>query len=60
MKKDIQLFAFESQEIRVVTINGEPWWVAKDVAVVLGYKDTVNAIKQHVKGVAKHHPIYHL
>ena len=27
------------------------------VATVLGYSDTTNAIKQHCKGVAKHHPI---
>jgi len=29
----------------------------KDVAAILGYSDTINAIKQHCKGVAKHHPI---
>ena len=31
--------------------------MAKDVATVLGYSDATNAIKQHCKGVAKHHPI---
>ena len=31
--------------------------LAIDVATVLGYSDTTNAIKQHCKGVAKHHPI---
>ena len=30
------------------TINNEPWFVGKDVAQVLGYKDTVNALKSHV------------
>lgn len=34
--------------IRSMTINGEPWFVAKDLAKSLGYKDTVNALKQHV------------
>lgn len=30
-------------------INNEPWFVGKDVvASVLGYKDTVNALKAHV------------
>lgn len=24
---------------------------------MLGYKDTTNAVKQHARGVAKHHPI---
>lgn len=38
----------EFGEIRTVTINKEPWFVGKDVAEALGYKDTVNAIKQHI------------
>ena len=29
-------------------INNEPWFVGKDVAEALGYKDTVNAIKSHI------------
>lgn len=43
--------------IRVVLIDGEQWFVGKDAAEALGYSDTVNAIKQHCKGVAKHHPL---
>ena len=43
--------------IRAVELDGAPWFVGKDIAEALGYKDTVNAIKQHCKGVAKHHPI---
>lgn len=50
-------FNFDSHEVRVVTIDGEPYFVAKDVAVALGYVDTVSAIKRHCRGVAKHHPI---
>ena len=50
-------FVFNSVKIRTAIIDGEPWFVAKDVCDVLGYKDTVNAIKQHCRGVAKHHPI---
>lgn len=34
--------------VRVVVKDGEPWFVGKDVAEVLGYKDTVNALKKHV------------
>ncbi len=34
--------------VRAVEIDGEPWFVGKDVAQALGYKDTVNAIKSHV------------
>lgn len=55
--KELMPFSFENREIRVITIDGEPWFVGKDVAEALGYKDTVNAIKQHCRGVAKHHPI---
>ena len=46
---DIQVFNNpEFGEIRTVEINDEPWFVGKDIAVALGYKDTVNAIKAHV------------
>jgi len=55
MKELVRLF--DDRPVRVVVVRGEPWFVAKDVAEALGYKDTVNAIKQHCKGVAKHHPI---
>lgn len=43
--------------VRTVEIDGEVYLVGKDVALALGYADTVNAIKQHCKGVAKHHPL---
>lgn len=32
-------FVFNSVTVRVVMRDGEPWWVAKDVAEVLGYAD---------------------
>lgn len=38
----------EFGEIRTTEIGGEPWFVGKDIAVVLGYKDSVNALKLHV------------
>jgi prophage antirepressor-like protein len=51
-------FQFDDQAVRtVVADNGEVWFVGKDVAVVLGYADTVNALKQHCRGVVKRHPI---
>lgn len=50
-------FQFGTFPIRTFSIDGDPWFVAKDVAEALGYKDTVNAVKQHCKGVAKHHPL---
>lgn len=45
----------EFGEIRGVEIEGKPYVVAKDIAKVLGYKDTTNAIKQHCKWVVKYH-----
>ena len=47
---------FENPEfgsIRTVEINNEPWFVGKGVAEALGYKDTVNAMKQHIDGEDK-------
>lgn len=35
-------------EIRSMLIDSEPWFVGRDVAVALGFKDTVNALKAHV------------
>lgn len=45
---DLQLFNFESQEVRVL-INEEtknPWWVAKDVCDILGLVDTRQAVER--------------
>lgn len=43
-----QLFNFEGNEVRTIVIKNEPYFVGKDVAGVLGYKRTADAIKQHV------------
>ena len=46
---NLQIFNSEEfGDIRTVTINNEPWFVGKDVAVSLGYKDTSDALKKHV------------
>ena len=37
-------FEFNAQSVRVVEINAEPWFVAKDVAELLGYKRTADAL----------------
>ena len=57
MSMQVIPFSFESHEVRAFNIDGNPWFVGKDVCDVLGYADTVNAIKQHCRGVAKYHPI---
>lgn len=35
-------------EIRTLYVNDEVWFVGKDVALALGYKDTDQALRQHV------------
>lgn len=54
------LDVFKSEEfgsIRVTNRDNEPWFVGKDVAQILGYKDTSDALKRHVdeedKGVGE-------
>lgn len=34
--------------VRTIVKDGEPWFVGKDVAAILGYKKPTNAIAQHV------------
>ena len=51
------LFEFDGAPVRAVKINGEPYFVGKDVADRLGYADPTNAMKQHCRGVVKRHPI---
>lgn len=38
----------EFGELRTVTIDGEPWFVGKDVATALGYNNSRDAIAKHV------------
>lgn len=38
----------EFGSVRTTMINGEPWLVGKDVAQILGYRDTFGALKKHV------------
>lgn len=47
--KELQLFSNpEFGAVRAVDIDGEPWLVGKDVAQVLGYNDTDQALRKHV------------
>lgn len=38
----------EFGEIRTVTIDGETWFIGKDVATALGYANARDAISKHV------------
>lgn len=54
---ELKNFSFEGRQIRALTIEGEPYFVGKDVAEVLGYSNSRKAIADHVdsedKGVTK-------
>lgn len=55
---DIQVFKNdEFGAVRTIEQDGKVMFCGKDVATALGYKDTTNALKQHCRGVANHHPI---
>jgi len=56
MQNAIQIFENkEFGQLGVLMIDGKPYFPASDCAKALGYKDTINAIKRHCKGVAKRH-----
>lgn len=50
-------FLFNDQQVRTVVRDGEPWFVGKDVADILGYSDTAQAVRKHIddedKGVVE-------
>ena len=46
---ELQVFNnVEFGSVRSLMVNGEPFFVGKDVAEILGYKDTADALKRHV------------
>ena len=55
--KNIQMFDFKGDQVRMAMINNEPYFVGKDVAKILGYSRPTDTIRKHVdeedKGVAK-------
>ena len=49
MTNELQIFENAAfGKVRTMVKDGEPYFVGKDVAEILGYKDTVNALKAHV------------
>ena len=56
----LQEFSFKGKKVRSLVIENEPWFVGKDVAEVLGYKNTRDALSKHIDkedkkdGVAVH------
>lgn len=49
MENAIQIYENkELGKVRTVLIDGEPYFIGKDVAEILGYSDTFGALKKHV------------
>lgn len=48
MNTNLQTWSYENSEIRTIEKDGEPWFVGKDVAAVLGYANASKAIQDHV------------
>lgn len=48
MENQLQVFDFEGSNVRTVNIDGNPYFVGKDVATILGYKNTKDALLKHV------------
>ena len=45
--EELRTWNFEDHEVRTVEIDGEPWFVGKDVATVLGYQNGSRDINRH-------------
>lgn len=43
-------FEFDGAQVRATVIDGEPYFVARDVAAILGYAKPRNAVSDHCKG----------
>ncbi len=53
---ELQVFNYESNEVRTVMIDGEPWFVLKDVCQVLGiskYRDVASRLDDDERGLFK-------
>lgn len=58
---DLQVFPIpgeaEGSDLRVILEDGEPWFLAADVASVLGYRDAANALRVLKSGEIRPHPM---
>lgn len=50
---ELQNFNFNGNQLRTVLIDNEPFFVGKDAAVAIGYKNFRDALKSHVKNKYK-------
>ena len=45
---NIQMFNYQEHQVRTVIINGNPWFVAKDICEILGYANSRKTVADHV------------
>ena len=46
MTKDIQLFDFQGNDVRIIDQDGNPWFVAQDVCECLGIRNHHDAVSR--------------
>lgn len=44
-------FRFDGRDLRIIDRQGNPWFVAKDVAAALGYRDTDASVRRHCRSL---------
>ena len=45
---EVQVYDFEGNDVRTMVLGEEPWFVGKDIAKALEYKNVSKALKDHV------------
>lgn len=51
---ELQIFNFQNAPVRTVIVDGQPWWVAKDVCEILGLgnpRSSLSRLEEDEKGV---------
>ena len=48
MTNELQLITYNNSQVRPVDVSGEPWFVGKDIAEILGYTNPSKALLDHV------------
>jgi prophage antirepressor-like protein len=55
MTADLMPFTYEGAELNTISIDGEPWFIARDVCAILGisnHRDALGRLDDDEKGVA--------
>lgn len=42
---ELQSFNFDLHPVRAISLDDAPWWIASDIAAILGYRDAPNMIR---------------